>query len=74
VELLSRTENFSRFDITIHEGRKRQVRIMCLVLSHRVISLKRLIFGNLKLDELKEGRYRLLTEEEIRQLKASVKL
>lgn len=74
VELLSRTENFSRINITIHEGRKRQVRIMCLVLGHRVISLKRLVFGNLKLDDLKEGRYRLLTEEEIRQLQASVKL
>jgi 23S rRNA pseudouridine2605 synthase len=74
VELQSRTENFSRFKITIHEGRKRQVRIMCLVLGHRVISLKRLVFGNLSLDDLKEGKYRLLTENEIKELKASVKL
>lgn len=74
VELLSRTENFSRFHITIHEGRKRQIRIMCLTIGHKVIALKRLQFGNLTLGALDEGKYRLLNPQEIATLKALVKL
>ncbi len=74
VELLSRTGGFSRFHITIHEGRKRQIRIMCLTLGHRVIALKRLVFGNLTLGNLDEGKYRLLSLEETATLKGLVKL
>lgn len=74
IELLSRTENFSRYRITIHEGRKRQIRLMSLTLGHRVIALKRLSFGSLNLGDLNEGKYRSLTPDEIIKLRSLVKL
>jgi pseudouridine synthase len=74
IEILSRTENFSRLNISIHEGRKRQVRLMFQSVGHRVISLKRLRFGSLSLGDLKEGQFRHATREEIAALKHSVGL
>ena len=46
--------------ITIHEGRKRQVRKMFDAVGHPVYSLKRLSYGGLKLGNLKPGTYRIL--------------
>ncbi len=74
IKIISRTEKFSRFEITIHEGRKRQVRLMSRAVGHEVIALKRLAFGNLKLGVLKEGKYRLLTDGEVEGLKILVGL
>jgi pseudouridine synthase len=74
INLLGRTENFSRLDITIHEGRKRQVRLMFLAVGHRVVSLKRMAFGNLVLGDLPEGKYRHLTVEETAGLRKLVGL
>jgi 23S rRNA pseudouridine2605 synthase len=74
VQLISRSEHFSSFKITIHEGRKRQIRLMCQAIRHPVISLKRLAFGNLTLGDLKSGRYRTLTESELSELKRLVSL
>jgi 23S rRNA pseudouridine2605 synthase len=72
IKILSQSPNFSRFEITIHEGRKRQVRLMCQAVKHEVIALKRLNFGNLQLGDLNEGKYRLLTSDEIEMLKGLV--
>lgn len=55
--------------ISIHEGRKRQVRRMFDVLGHDVIFLKREQHGPLKLGDLKPGAFRNLTEVEITVLK-----
>jgi 23S rRNA pseudouridine2605 synthase len=74
VKINSRSVKFSRFEITIHEGRKRQVRLMCRAVGHKVIALKRVEFGNLKLGDLKEGKYRLLTDKEVQGLKGLVRL
>jgi len=74
IEVLSRTERLSRLDIAIHEGRKRQVRLMFQSLGNRVISLKRIKFGNLVLKDLPEGKYRHLTDAEISGLKKGVGL
>ncbi len=46
------------YSITIHEGKKHQVRRMFEVLGHPVIELKRVRMGNLKLGNLKEGKVR----------------
>jgi 23S rRNA pseudouridine2605 synthase len=54
--------------ITIHEGRKRQVRRMCEAVGHPVVSLKRIAFGSLKLGKLPIGGYRELSPGEIVQL------
>jgi 23S rRNA pseudouridine2605 synthase len=56
-------------EITIHEGRKRQVKRMCEHVGHRVVSLQRIRFGPLQLGELKLGSYRRLNEREISLLR-----
>lgn len=56
-------------EIKIHEGRKRQIKRMCLAIGHPVISLKRTAFGFLKLQGVALGKYRFLTPEEINRLK-----
>lgn len=55
--------------ITIHEGRKRQIRLMFASAGHKVIYLKRLAQGPLVLGALKIGQWRLLSQIEIEQLK-----
>lgn len=61
-------EKRTLLEITIHEGRKRQVRRMLLVIGHPVISLSRVRVGPLELGELPEGHWRELAEEEVRAL------
>ena len=55
--------------VTIHEGRKHQVRQMINAIGVSVVSLARVRMGPIKLGDLKEGKWRELTKEEIRQLK-----
>ncbi|MFU7514662.1 pseudouridine synthase [Clostridium sp. HCS.1] len=55
-------------EITIHEGKNRQIRRMCEALGHPVISLKRISIGDLKLGYLKKGEWRNLTENELKYL------
>lgn len=57
-------------ELTIREGRKRQVRRMCEAVGHRVISLERVAFGPVRLGTLAPGAHRLLTASEHRQLSA----
>jgi 23S rRNA pseudouridine2605 synthase len=58
-----------RLEITIHEGRKRQVRRMCDAVGHPVIALERVRFGPLWLGKLEEGQHRRLTAPEVEKLK-----
>src|SRR5439155_12981398 len=58
-------------ELTIREGRKRQVRRMCEAVGHRVLSLRRVRFGPLELGRLEEGRARRLKAAEVRALKAA---
>ena len=55
--------------ISIHEGRNRQVRKMVDAIGHQVVSLKRVEFGPVSLGDLPAGKWRRLTEAEIRRLK-----
>lgn len=55
--------------ITLHEGKKREIRRMFLALGHRVQKLRRVAFANLSLKGLKTGEYRELTAKEITMLK-----
>ncbi|HEX3909451.1 MAG TPA: pseudouridine synthase [Solirubrobacteraceae bacterium] len=57
-------------ELTIHEGRNRQVRRMCLALERPVIELRRVRFGPLALDGLREGGHRRLSEAELELLRA----
>ncbi|MFC1903592.1 pseudouridine synthase [Chloroflexota bacterium] len=56
------------YSITIHEGRKRQVRRMFASLGHHVLALKRVRMGNLSLGNLPEGKTRELGVREVRRL------
>ena len=55
-------------EITIHEGRKRQVKRMCEAVGHPVRRLERIAFGPLTLDDLAPGAHRRLTPEEVTAL------
>ena len=55
-------------DVTIHEGRNRQVRRMCQAAGLEVARLKRIAEGQLRIGELKTGAWRYLEPKEIEQL------
>jgi 23S rRNA pseudouridine2605 synthase len=55
-------------EITIHEGRKRQVKRMCEAVGHPVKRLERVAFGPLSLGDLPRGRWRKLTAGEVQSL------
>jgi len=58
--------------LTIHEGRKRQVRRMCLAVGHPVVRLVRVRIGPLADRGLAPGEWRALTQDEVRALQESV--
>lgn len=60
---------FCTAEIVIHEGRNRQVRKMCESIKHPVAQLQRVATGELKLGDLPKGKYRHLTEKEVKYLK-----
>lgn len=60
----------SWIEVSIHEGRKNQVKRMCARIGHPVIQLHRRSFGPLEVGELLLGQWRELTEEEVADLEA----
>jgi 23S rRNA pseudouridine2605 synthase len=60
----------STIELTIHEGRNRQVRRMCEAVGHVVAELERTRFGPLALDGLAAGAHRRLGEAEVARLRA----
>ena len=68
VEVKEHRRNTSLVEITIHEGRNRQVRKMCEAVGHEVLSLKRTGISGVELGNLKPGKWRHLTEVEINRL------
>ena len=59
----------AELEVTIHEGRNRQVRRMCDLAGMKVIRLTRIGEGSLRLGNLPQGKWRYLTAEEIAALK-----
>jgi 23S rRNA pseudouridine2605 synthase len=59
----------ARFEITIGEGRNRQVRRMVEAVGHRVASLERVAFGPLRLQGLAPGEHRRLSAAEVERLR-----
>lgn len=70
VELLLKdnTNDIARIWIQIHEGRNRQVRKMCEAIGLSVIALKREGVGNLTCEGVEKGKWRYLTEEEVKEI------
>ena len=65
-----RSDTISEVEITIYEGKFHQIKRMFEAVDKKVLTLKRLSMGTLKLDiQLAPGGYRPLTEQEIRELR-----
>ena len=69
VRLLRQSERKTTYEITISEGRNRQIRRMCEEAGVRVLRLCRVREGNLTLGDLGVGKWRYLTAEELTELK-----
>lgn len=71
LEIIEATDEGSEVNITIQEGKFHQVKRMFEAVGKNVTYLQRIEFGGLPLDEdLEEGEYRELTEEEVKHLKS----
>ena len=62
-------KNQSRLQITIHEGKNRQIRKMCETINHKVIALHRSKIGNIAVKDIPIGKWRYLTKKEIESMK-----
>lgn len=69
VKVIKKHRDHSIIQITLHEGKKRQIRRMCEALKITLLDLQRVQFGPLKLDDLPLGKYRRLSNSEVEQLK-----
>ena len=61
-------KNISRLQITIHEGKNREVRKMCETIGKKVIGLHRAKIGFLSVKDLSLGKWRYLTDKEVKRL------
>lgn len=68
LRLLSYQNDRAELEITIHEGRNRQIRRMCQMAGMQVTRLKRIREGQLELGSLPLGKWRYLTEEEQKKI------
>ena len=62
------TQGTATLEISLHEGRNRQVRRMCEAIGHPVMRLRRVAIGPIRDPRLKVGEWRELTPQEIRKL------
>lgn len=68
VDIVDYGKNSAVLSITIHEGRNRQVRKMCASVGFKVMGLKRVSEGGLTLGNLPLGRWRHLTDAEVKRI------
>ena len=73
VGVVGRKGKNTYLDLTIHEGKKRQVKRMCEAIGHPVIGLHRSSFGPLELGNLPMGGYRVLGSDEVAALRRASK-
>jgi len=57
------------YRLSLREGKKREIRRLLHSLRHHVIDLKRISFGDVRLGDLPEGKWRKMTVEEVETLK-----
>lgn len=69
VKTISKGEVNSWLQVTIYEGKKRQIRRMFEKIGHPVLKLKRIRIDGLELGDLETGTYRYLSAEEIRKIR-----
>lgn len=61
-------QNKSRLEITIHEGKNREIRRMCEAIDKKVLALHRSKIGNIGVKDLKIGTWRYLSPSEVDEL------
>lgn len=61
-------KDISRLEITIHEGKNREVRKMCAAIDKKVLALHRSKIGHLQVKDLKLGTWRYLKKHEVERL------
>ena len=66
--LTDEEKDISRLEITIHEGKNRQVRRMCESVGRRVIALHRSKIGNIGVKDIELGKWRYLKDFEVKTL------
>jgi 23S rRNA pseudouridine2605 synthase len=74
VRVLSTSRRRSRIELTLHEGRNRQVKRMLEAVGHPVGRLHRSRYAGLDLDGLQQGKWRTLTRGEVESLRGAVGL
>ena len=71
VEELHRSGTAAEYRVVIHQGKKRQIRRMCAAAGLEVTRLCRVAEGGLRLGDLPPGKWRYLTEEELRLIRGN---
>lgn len=61
-------KDISRLEITIHEGKNRQVRKMCEAVGRKVLALHRSKIGDIAVKDLELGKWRYLSSKEVERL------
>lgn len=69
VKLIRQQGSGAQLEVTIHEGRNRQIRRMCAMAGLKVRRLKRIAEGSLLLGDLPLGKWRYLSEAEVKSLR-----
>ncbi len=72
VHVLEKVENKTQLEITIHEGKNRQVRRMCRAIGHEVCELKRVKYANITLEGINEGNFKKISSDELSSLRSFV--
>jgi len=68
INILKNSRGQIIFNITIHQGWNRQIRRMCATVGLDVTRLKRIRIGEMKLDNLVTGKYRILDKNDLKRL------
>lgn len=68
VRILEQKKSGTALELIIHEGKKRQVRKMLAAIDHPVKKLTRTAYGNLRLGNLPQGKYRFLTKKDLKKV------
>jgi len=65
---IDKEKNISRVQITIHEGKNREIRKMCESINKKVLALHRTKIGDIDIKDLRLGSWRYLVQEELKWL------
>ena len=73
VTMLHRSETTTSLGVTVHEGKKRQIRLMMAAIGHPVVKLTRVRVGPIRLGALPPGEWKDLSESEVSEMRAAAK-